>query len=225
MRKSSIKNLIEFRRFSKIRKASFVRRLKTKAEDKSNSDGGNYWVRSITALSSAFRYNDNQIVKDRLEAIQEDFEITDRKQTKVMYQRNMDILYNFEDYDFSTLRPSDELTFLSKPKEKSLLDIGGLPIQIIPNHIFSYEVNDKKYIGGIWFVTWLDGYKKSDLGINSEAIFTYLKKHYSKDYKIMPKDCIVVDASSMNVVTYQQIVDGEIPSLLGLTIAIIRGMF
>ncbi|MCH2490859.1 MAG: hypothetical protein MK211_11985 [Flavobacteriales bacterium] len=217
MKNVPIKKLIEFRRYSERRKATFVYNLKKPKEKKERSDGGNYWVRSISALSTAFKNDDITILKERLDLLKDDYEATDRKQTKVMYQRNIDILYNFEDYDFSEIRPANNLTFLSKPTDKSIVKINGIPLQVLPNHVFTYGDGDKPSIGGIWFVVWLDGFKIGDLGIYSEAIFRYLSKHYSKEYTINPRDCLVVDALGGKNVDYEQVVNGEIPSLLGLT--------
>ena len=224
MNKLPIKKLVEFRRFSEQRRSNFATKLKTPVEAKPKGDGGNYWVRSISALSTSFKFNDNSIIRERLQSLEEDLAITELKRTKVMYQRNIDILYNYEDYDFSDIRPSDDLTFHSKPIYKSLLEINGIPVQILPNHVFSYGDDKQPNIGSIWFVTWLDGFKVGDLGIYSEVIYRYLSKHYSKDFTIVPEDCMVMDASSTQVVTYKQIIEGEVPSLLDSTLATLRGL-
>lgn len=222
MNNLSVKNLIEFRRFSDRRKTNFVYKLKTPIEDKAKSDGGNYWSRSIGALITAYKLNDNSIIKKRLELIEQDYQKSDRKQTKEMYQRNIDILYNFEEFDFSEVRPDEDLKFLQKPTSKSVINFNGIPVKILPSHVFSYGDKEVSYIGGVWFVVWLEGYKKSDLGVFCETIYRYLYKHYSNDFIIDPKDCIAVDALSAEVVTYKQVIEKEIPSLLNSTIVSIN---
>lgn len=218
MNKLPVKKIVEFRRFSERRKSTFAHKLKTSVEEKSKSDGGNYWVRSISALSTAFKFNNNQIIKDRIESLEHDYEKEERKQTKVMYQRNIEILYNYENYDFSIIRPNDDLNFLSKPTYKSLLKINEFLVQILPNHVFSYMEKERLNVGAIWFVTWLDGYKISDLGIYAETVYIYLKKHYSKDFNINPKDCMIMDISGMQLITYDEILKGQVPSLLNSTL-------
>ncbi|WP_299362154.1 hypothetical protein [Winogradskyella sp.] len=134
-----------------------------------------------------------------------------------MYKRNIDILDKYKNFDFEVWRPTSELKFLKKPN--SLLEMNGLPVQIRPNHVFYYGAKDKKSLGGIWFITWLEGFKRSDLGIYSEALYRYLTSYFSEEYEINPASCITVDVSSTNSVGYNEIINGEIPSLLDSTLS------
>lgn len=65
-----------------------------------------------------------------------------------MYQRNLDILYNFEDYEFDSLRPVHEILFLKKPDILSIIDILKLPVKIKPHHVYTFEQEGVKYIEG-----------------------------------------------------------------------------
>ena len=71
MKKINIKDLIEFRRRSDKRRYAFVSKLETSNDNDTDiSEGGrDYWVRSITALSRAFKENDNSIISDRIDNI------------------------------------------------------------------------------------------------------------------------------------------------------------
>lgn len=91
--KLTIENLVEFSRFSEYRQLNFAKKLLI-PKDKNNEDegGGDYWIRSKSSLSTSFRNNDNTIVKERLEALINDNESENNKKTKIMYQRNIDIL-------------------------------------------------------------------------------------------------------------------------------------
>ncbi len=215
--KIPVKKLVEFRRLSEKSQSTFANNLKVpKRAGSEDGGGGDYWIRSTSGLSSAFRYNDNALVKEKIDSLASVYDSTKNELTKIMYKRNLEILHTFEDFDFSVWRPSGDLKFLSK--QKILLNIKEVPLQVIPHHVFSYMDKNKPTVGGIWFVIWLDGYKSSDLGIYSETLFDYLSLLYSKQYKIDPNYCLTVDASSKEIVSYQQILDGKIPSLLENTI-------
>jgi len=218
--KVPVKKLIEFRRLSEKRKSSFGNKLTIPKETVSNDSGNDYWTRSLSGLSTAFKQNDNLIIKGRIERILDVYEDKDDKKTKLMYDRNLNILHNYEDFNFMILRPSIELNFLPKPR--ILINISGLPIQVIPHQIFSYKEKEEMKVGGIWFVIWLKEFKESDLGIYSEALYRYLLTNYSKEYVVDPNYCLIVDALSMGTVTYQQILLGEIAPLLETTIDMVN---
>ncbi len=212
--KLPIKKLVEFRRLPEARQVTFANGLKIEKE--SGSSGGDYWVRSISAISNAFRANDNSFIKDKLDETMNLHSLNQRSQTKTMYKRNIDILEKYEEFDFSQWRPSVDLNFLKKPK--SILEMNGLPIQIRPNHIFAYGAKNNQSIGGIWFMTWLDGFKIDDLGIYAEALHRYLSSYFSEDFIINPAACMAVDVSKVQVVGYNKILSGEVPSLLDSSI-------
>lgn len=219
--KLTVKNLVEFRRLSERSRSTFANNLKIPKKPKSDdSNGGNYWVRSISGLSNAFKHNDSRLVKEKIDLLAAVYESTENARTKIMYKRNLEILHSYEDFDFSIWRPSDHLKFLSKPK--TVLTIKDIPIQIIPHHLFAYDNNGEPTIGGISFVIWLDGFKKGDLEIYSEALFKYISLLYSKKYKVNPHYCLIVDASSKDVVSYNQILEGKMPSLLQTTVEILN---
>lgn len=215
--KLPVKKLIEFRRLSERSQSTFAKNLKIlKKASSGDSGGGDYWIRSTSGLSNAFRDNDNSLIKEKIDAVSALYKSTKNELTKIMYKRNLEILHGFEGFDFSVWRPSDDLKFLTK--QKISLTIKDVPIQVIPHHVFSYENKEKPTIGGIWFVIWLDSYKPGDLGIYSEALYRYLSFLYSKTHNVDPKYCLIVDGSSKEVTSYQHILDGKIPSLLQNTI-------
>lgn len=216
--KLPIKKLVEFRRLSKGRQQTFANRLKVTKE--ASSSGGDYWVRSISTISNAYRANDNSLVKAKLEEVSNLYNAEQRSQTKTMYKRNLEILTKYQNFDFTEWWPSADLNFLRKPQ--SILEMNGLPIQIRPQQIFSFGADNNQSVGGIWFITWLQGYKDEDLGIYSESLFRYLSSYYSDDYIINPAACMAVDISKMKVIGYNKVIEGEIPSLLDASIAKIK---
>ncbi|PSK89739.1 hypothetical protein [Taibaiella chishuiensis] len=221
MKKISVKNIIAFRRKSDKSRKTFLKSLdKVKAID--SESGGNYWVRSLSALSSTFKSNDNQHIKDKIEAVSDDFAKSKRKQTKDMYQRNLDILFNYENFDFSTWYPNKTFKILEKANKKSVIEINKVPVQVLPSQVFTFTKNKIDYVGAIWFVAKLDGYSKAEFGAFAESLFIYLENNFSKKYQVSYENCLVVDVLNLAEVNYQMILDRTIPAILGDTLNSIR---
>jgi len=219
LKKVPVKKLIEYRTLPKERRSGFVNRLSTPKLP--TGGGGNYWVRSISAISNAFKKNDNSLILDKINEIMELYDVNQHVPTKIMYERNINILNKYKNFDFEIWRPTVNLDFLNK-KPDSILEMSGLPIQIRPNHIFKYGARNNRSIGGIWFVTRLEGYGIADLGIYSEALYRYLSSYFSKDYIINASACIVINISSGDFISYNDILDEQIPSLLDPTLKLFR---
>ncbi len=221
MKKISVKNIILFRKKSEKSKKAFLKSLnKAKANDSEN--GGNYWVRSISALTNTFRTNDNQHIKDKIDNISADYSNSKRRQTKDMYKRNLDILYNYEDFDFSTWYPNKTFRILDKANKKSIIELNKIPVQVLPNQVFTFTKNSIDYAGAIWFIAKLDGYSKAEFGIFAETLFNYLSINFSNKYEVSPETCIVVDVLNLEEVTYQMVIDNKIPALLKETLKSIK---
>ena len=50
-------------------------------------------------------------------------------------------------------------------KDNQLKIYSSAPIEAKPCHIYSFSENKSEEVGGIWFVAFLDGYKKTELGM------------------------------------------------------------
>lgn len=225
MKKISISNVVEFQRKSPKSQLNFlinILKTKSKSEQELDKGGGNYWVHSLSTISKTFINDDKELIKDKLNILNDKLESATAKISKNMYQRNIEILHNFEDFSFSDFKPKFELQYLLKSKDKSILTIKGIPIQVLPHHVFTYEENKIKKIGAIWFVSKLEGYKTSELGIFAEALYKYLKLNYSNNYQVLSKFCISVDVINLNNVSYDKIENNEIPSILNSTLESIR---
>ena len=133
MKKINVKDLIDFRRRSDRRKKTFVNDLSfIDDEQKSieaSMDARDYWVRSLTALSRAFKDGHNSIIGERIQSIVEAYKPDMIRKTKIMYDRNLQILYNYEDFNFSNLKPTTEIQILEKTRKKGLLTIKDFPIK------------------------------------------------------------------------------------------------
>ena len=222
MEKISIKNIIDFRRKSQKSKVTFVNNLNK--PKKLNESGGDYWISCLSAISNSFKYKSNINITEKIDELEYGIDSTPHKITKTMYQRNIDILYNFEDYDFTILKPTTELTFLKKPKSISVLNIHGLLVQILPNHVYSFEENGARYIGAIWFVAKLDGYSKGEIALFTEGIYKYLEVNHSDEYLIHPKYCIAIDAYSCTEVNYLEILSNKNLKSLDISVDLIKAL-
>ncbi|WP_123906566.1 hypothetical protein [Chryseobacterium sp. MYb7] len=220
MKKISINNIIIFRQKSEKGKQTFLNYLRKKSLEKT-TEGGNYWVRSLSAMSNAFKNNDNKPLKDKIAEILDLFNPKLTKQTKDMYQRNLDILHNYEDFDFSTWMPGT-INILSKTNKRSIIYLNTVPVQITPNQIYSFDKDDRKCVGAIWFVSKLEGYTTEELGIFSEALFIYLSNNFEEEYSVSQENCLVVDVLAKKEVNYKMIIDKEISSVFNSTLLAIK---
>jgi hypothetical protein len=174
MEKVTVKNLIEFRRKNERTKITYVNNLKTGDKKTDEGSGGDYWVSCLSAIRNTFRFNDDNLLDEKIDLLHEKIKVTEIKRIKDQFQRNIDILSNFTDYDFHHLKPNVDLIFLRQEKKKSIIDIKGLPIESNPCHIYTFSMNDEEAIGGIWFVAKLRGYTKSELGMFADLHRTFL---------------------------------------------------
>jgi hypothetical protein len=218
MKTLSIKDLVVFRGKTEKSKKKFAADVKIDIEKTGSDGGGDYWRICLSAISSAYKLNNLQILKDKTDEFEDKFEDTDYKRTKIMYRRNLDIIYKYEEYDFKKLRPSNEITFLKKPKAGLILTIKGLQVKVDPHHVFSFKRNEIQELGAIWFIATLDGLKKEELGMFVDILHRYLKTQFSKDYSLNPKYCLAIDVVSGLEVNYSQIQKEQIPALLTPTI-------
>lgn len=219
MEKVTVKNLIEFRGKNERTKITFVNNLKAeKKKSDDSSRGGDYWISCLWAIRNTFTSGCTNLLDEKIELLNAKIKASEIKRIKDQFQRNIDIINNFKDYDFQHLKPNDDLTFLNQPKFHSILDIKGFPIEAKPCHIFKFSENNSEEIGGVWFVAQLQGFTKNELGMFTDILYRYLDKHYSKDFYVNPYHCIAVDLYNAQEVNYTEIKNGKIPVLIESTL-------
>lgn len=221
MDKISINKVVEFRRKTNRSQSTFVNNLnKPKQED--SSGGGNYWVTSVSAVSNFYRTDDNEIIIDKLNELLEKMGKATATTSKNMYLKNIEILHNFEDFDFASMKPREDINLISKRNNQSVINIKTIPVQIVPNHVFSFEESGKDKVGAILFVAKKDGYEVEEIAIFTDALQRYLKKNYSGKYEVSAEYCAVLDVVSLLSVNYGQIEKGELNSPLETTLESIK---
>lgn len=219
MEKIRIKELIKFRRKSGQAKITLVNNLKlNQALENDSSSGGDYWISCLSAIANTFKHDNAELLSEKIDLLIEKIKITQDKRIKDEFQRNLDVLYNFRDFDFQELKPNAKLKYLKKSTDKSIVDIKGLPIQAKPDHVFSFSINNSEQIGAVWFISQLNGFDKGELGMFVDILYRYLDKHYSKDFFVNTHYCIAVDVNKAQRVNYKDIEEGKIPRLLEQTI-------
>ena len=223
MEKIPIAKIIEFRRKkSESTRATLINNLKKNKEKESSSKGGHYWTTSVSAISAFYKTNNFELIIEKIDDLLVRQRSTNHKGSKIMYQKNIEILYNFEDFDFTEFKPKLPLTYISKPIDKSIIEVNGIPIQVRPQHVYKYKENNIEKIGAIWFVAKKDGFESPEIGIFSEALYKYLYIHYSENFEINTEFCIAQDVTNLIEIKYTQIKNNEIPSLLNLSLESIK---
>jgi hypothetical protein len=220
MKKISVKNIVVFRNKSEKNQKTFLNNL-NKEKDVNAEGGGDYWVRSLSALSASVKEKSAEPVKNKITDISGDLTPNLTKQTKDMYTRNLDVLHNYESFDFENWLPVD-YKILSKVSKKAIIDIDDVPVQITPSQVFQFESNDVKYVGAVWFLAKLDNFKRPELGVFAEALHIYLDSNFGENYQISSERCLVVDVLSKEEVNYKMLIDGDIPYLLIETLQSIK---
>jgi hypothetical protein len=212
MNEFSIKNIIDYYGKSERSRLTFLNNLQTvRLIDK---DARNYWHRSLTAISQAFKRDDNSIIIERIEAISIDNESSTYNRTKLMYGQNIKILNNFIDFDFSVWKPRGKLNFLPQSEAVSAININGIQIKIHGDNLFSYKIDSVKYVGAIWFVATKNGFKNEELVLFTDALYRLLKYNFSEEYEIDINHCVAVDVFNVNSINYSQIQNEEKSSKL-----------
>jgi hypothetical protein len=220
MKKISVKNIVTFRSKPEKNQKAFLNNL-DKDKGANSEGGGDYWVRSLSALSAAVKEKSAEPVKKKIVDISNDSVPALTKQTRDMYARNLNVLHNYENFNFEDWLPVD-YEILNKTSKKAIIEIDDIPVQITPSQVFAFVEDGDRYVGAIWFLAKLKNFKKPELGVFAEALHIYLTSNFEKDYQISPKNCLVIDVLSREEINYQMLLDEEIPALLRETLQNIK---
>ncbi|QHL87940.1 hypothetical protein GU926_11055 [Nibribacter ruber] len=227
MQKIAIKELVGFiRRSDRSRKNYAIklksREAKVKDETLSEEGGGDYWVTSTSCIYNVFKYDNDSLYDPKVDELRVKHENATDTRIKTMYQRNIDILSSFKEFEFAELKPSDDLKFEKVPKANKVLEVNGFPLFVNPSFLFSYERNGKQELGALWLIPMLNGFKKYELGMFCEVLYRLLIENYAHKYQISPDFCIAVDTYSAQKIVYSELLTGSVPLLIDKTLKEIR---
>jgi len=223
MQKITIKELVDFRRKSDRSKKNFAfklknRNVKEKSEVDSEESGGDYWVTSTSCVYNVFKHGNAELYDVKVDELRSKFENTEDKRIKSMYQRNIDILTSFKEFDFNELKPSNGLKYEKVPKIYKILTIDSFPLFVNPSLLFTYDKNGKQELGALWLIPKLNGFEKSELGMFCEILYRLLVKSYSDNYQISEDNCIAIDTFNAQKVIYTDLLKGNVPFLIDKTL-------
>lgn len=229
MEKIAIKELIEFRKKgSEKTKRNFASKLKTrKAKIKSLEDktsGGNYWSISNSSIYNTFKHGSDDFYDDKIVEVVEKLHNATSSKDKTMYERNLDILRSFKEFDVLSLRPDDLINFETVERNSKIITLQNLPIYINPNLVFLFEENGTETIGGIILVPQLNGFSKLELSLFCEILYKFLIEKYSDRYSISQQYCIAIDTYNASSITFHEMINSRIPSILNTTLLEINSL-
>lgn len=223
MEKITIKELIEFRKKgSEKTKRNFAVKLKTREakiknpEDKTG--GGNYWSISNSSIYNTFKHGCDTFYHDKIEEVNQKLQNTTSTKDIAMYERNLNILNSFKEFDILDFRPNDIKNFETVERSSKIISIQNLPIYINPDLVFLFEENGIETLGGIILVPQLDGFSKLELSLFCEILYKFLFDKYSGEYAISQQYCIAIDTYNASSITYLEIINSRIPSILNTTL-------
>ncbi|MCX2430810.1 hypothetical protein [Pedobacter sp. GR22-10] len=219
MNKISVADIVRFVRKTPAGRVTFIANLK-KPKVQTNDEGGNYWIISSSAISQVFRSEELIVLDDKVDSVIEKKKSATAKISKDMYQCNIDILHNAKEFDFQDLKPYFSVSYIKNTK--SILELRGVPIQIIPNHVFTFEENGQKKVGAIWFVAKKDTYSKEELAIFVYSLHQYLKNMWGNKYEVSDDYCIAFDITVGHKLNYKEIVSSNYQEFIKETLIDLR---
>lgn len=214
--------LVEFSRKTPRGQKTFAEKLKAPQPIKNPESGGDYWISALSSIASSFELGHDGPISEKIDIVIDKIEHAKTKQVKDMFHANLNILRNYEEFNMATIRPDADLTFLKRPKSKSIVLLRRLPIQAKPSRVFTFKEDGKRKIGAIWFVAKKGGLSLEELAIFTDILFRYLDTNYADKYQITDEYCIAIDVTEMNSITYTKIRNGEIKSPLLSIISSLR---
>ena len=223
MQKVTVNELVDFSRGSDRSKKSLAHRLKTripkeKKELEKDDSGGNYWMPSTSCIINVFKQEDKELYNLKIEALHTKLKSDIIPRTKVMRQKNIDILSNFRDFELSDLKPPHIMKYEKVQKQFTIIKVNGFPLYINPSIVFSFSENDKLKIGAIWFIPKKNGFHRNEIGMFCEMLQRFLVENYADDFQISQDYCSVVDTFKAQKVVYTELSEGIIPSLINKTL-------
>ena len=224
MKKLTIGNIVDFRTKSPVSQITLIKELNKPKEPKEESEGsgGHYWISSLSAIRNALKQDNKLPILEKTEQLEEKLETESKGINKIRWQKNIDMLNRFENYDFSILQPKVPFEVLKGLDGKAPLIIHGVPVTLIPDYIVAFEEKGVKKIGSAMFVGRTKQFQSPDLAIFNDALYRYVVTNVSSEYEVSKELCQVVDVMDLSLVKYTDVESGKTPSHLDNTLIDIK---
>jgi len=222
MNKISVPNIVKYFRKVEKNRATFIANLKKPVVKKDDDEegGGNYWVHSYSTISKAFKTEELNLLDLKIDLISEKKSKATLERSKIMYQRNIDILFGAKDLDFKELKPYFDVKYLKNTRV--ILNVSSIPIEISPNHVFWFNDGDHKKVGAIWFVVIKEGYKDFELALFNYCLYQYLHSIYKDKYTVSKDFCIVLDITNGNRINFSKVLLDNYPESIKKELELLR---
>lgn len=226
MKMIKIKDLVDFGRATDKRRKNLARKFRdntSQKEQKHSKSGGDYWISSTSCIVNVIKTGERNLYEEKIEYLYSKLQKTEYQRTKTMYQRNIDIVTQFLDFE-QDLMPKVKYEFIAIPRQSKMIEMEGFPLQVNPQLIYSFEEDGQPTIGSVWVVTKLSGYNKFELGLFCEILYKFLIRNYQKDYQISEQRCTVIETFNALKIDYSELSSGKIPNKLDETLREIRNI-
>lgn len=107
MKNITIKKIIDFNSKSRRSKHTLVRHLLNPPKS-SNSSGGHYWISSISAMTRAFRFQNSNILEEKINELVQKATKENRPRFRKQWLRNSHGLENFIDEQLFSWFPKEQ---------------------------------------------------------------------------------------------------------------------
>lgn len=222
MYRISVKELIEFRRKSPRSKKSMANSFKKRAAPVKNPEvkggGGDYWISCTSTIYDVIKHDDISQFDVKIETLRRKTEENPNKRTKVMFQRNVEILEKFKTFNLRILKPTGKIKHLRLLKDMKVISINGVPIYVNPTVVYQFEEDDELFIGAIWLIPQINGLNRDELTLCCETLYAFLKTHFSHTHLISDFFCVVIDAYNAQHISQNMIRENSYNLVLQRTI-------
>jgi hypothetical protein len=222
MKKITIKQIIDFRGKGEKAKKNFALGLRQTKPEVKPENGGDYWKISVSAIAKAYKQLDSNVIADKIKETEEKLNAAKYPPVKVQYKRNIEIMRNYENFDFKKWAPPGRYVLLKN--HKAVLTIKDLFVETTPHVVFSFGKENEKEVGAIWLVAKKDGFETSEIGMFVDILARYLRIQFGKRFTPNPKYCMAIDLIKNYKISYSQLENREVSYLLNKTIDEIKSL-
>lgn len=205
MKSLTIGNVVDFKNRSKNSQITLLKKLNNPKDPEEKQESGHYWISALSAIKNALKMDDALLIQEKINVLEDKLESEEKHINKIRWQKNIDMLNRFENYDFSKFQPKVSFSVLKGLDQKLPLLIQGLSVKLSPDYVVSFEEGGIKKIGAAMFVGRTKKFNRDDLAIFNDALYRYLCKNKPDSYEVSKELCGVIDVITMKSIRYSDI--------------------